>query len=177
MPKAAGELCTVDLYGPLPTGRGGIRYIFVCLDVFAKFVKLCALRAATARVCLQKIAKHYVADVIRAKCILSDNGTQFTSSTWKKQFADFFPVRRPQANPSERFMKDIGKFFKIYFFQNHRKWPELLPKVQEWLNHTMADSAGFCPVELMFNESRPDLFKKFLKKDADQLPPGDSLSD
>jgi hypothetical protein len=111
MPKAAGEFCAVDLYGPLPTGRGGVRYIFVCLDVFTKFVKLYALRAATARVCLQKIAKHYVTDVICPKCILSDNRAQFTSSVWKKQFADFFPVRRPQANPSERLMKDIGTFF------------------------------------------------------------------
>jgi len=80
--------------------------IFVCLDVFTKFVKLCALRAVTARACLQKISKHYVADVICAKCILSDNGTQFTSSVWKKRLADlavevkFSPVRRPPANPS-----------------------------------------------------------------------------
>lgn len=151
--------------------------------MFTEFVKLYALRAATARPCLQKINKHYVADVIRPKCILSDNGTQFTSPVWKKQLADlaievkFCPVRRPQANPSERFFKEIGAFFKICCFQNHRRWPELLPKVEEWLNHTRADSAGFCPVDLMFNESRPDLFKKFLKKDADQLPPDESLSD
>jgi hypothetical protein len=117
------------------------------------------------------------------KCILSDNGTQFTSPVWKKRLAElaievkFCPVKRPQANPSERCMKEIGKFFKIYCFQNHRKWPELLPDVEKWLNHTMADSTGFCPVELMFNESQPDLFKKILKKDADQLPPAESLSD
>jgi hypothetical protein len=48
-------------------------------------------------------------------------------------------VRRPQANPSERFTKKIGKFFKMYCFQNNRKWPESLPKVEEWLNHTMAN--------------------------------------
>ena len=36
---------------------------------------------------------------------------------------------------------------------------------------------GFFPVELMFNELRPDLFKKILKKDADQLPLYESLSD
>jgi len=34
----------------------------------------------------------------------------------------------------------------------------------------MGDSTGVCPVELMFNESRSDLFcKKFLKKIGDQL--------
>ena len=60
IPKAAGELCVVDLYGPLPTGRGGVCYIFVCLGVFTKFMKLYALRAATARECLHKIIKHNV---------------------------------------------------------------------------------------------------------------------
>lgn len=55
MPKDAGERCAVDWYGPLSNERGGIRYILVCLDVFTKFVKLYALRAATARTCLQKM--------------------------------------------------------------------------------------------------------------------------
>jgi hypothetical protein len=102
---------------------------------------------------------------------------------WIKQLVDFAvevkfcPVRRLQADPSGRFIKEVGTFFKICCFQNCRRWPELLPKVEEWLNHTMADSAGFCPVELMFNESCPDLFKTFLKKDANQLPPDESLSD
>jgi hypothetical protein len=40
MPKTAGELCAVDVYEPLSTGRGGVCYILICLDVFTKFVKL-----------------------------------------------------------------------------------------------------------------------------------------
>jgi hypothetical protein len=70
-------------------------------------VKLYAVRAATTRTCLQKITKHYVADVTCPKCILSDNGKQFTSPVWKKQSADlaievkFSPLRRSQANRSE----------------------------------------------------------------------------
>jgi len=55
MPKTAGELCAVDLYGPVPTGRGDVRYIFICFDVFTKFVKLYDFRAATDRTCLQKM--------------------------------------------------------------------------------------------------------------------------
>jgi hypothetical protein len=46
-PRAPGELLSVDLYGPLPVGRGGMRFIFVCLDVFSKHVKLYPIRAAT----------------------------------------------------------------------------------------------------------------------------------
>jgi transposase InsO family protein len=62
---------------------------------------------------------YYVKAVVSPKSILSDNGTQFTSPTWKKQLTElaievrFCPVRRPQANPSERFMKEIRNFLKI----------------------------------------------------------------
>jgi hypothetical protein len=52
MPKTTEEICAVGLYGPLLTGREGVRYIFVCLDVFTVFVKLFALKAATAGGCL-----------------------------------------------------------------------------------------------------------------------------
>jgi hypothetical protein len=42
--------------------------------------------------------------------------------------------------------------------------------IEQWLNTTVANLTGFSPVELMYNESRPDLFQAFLKKEADQLP-------
>jgi hypothetical protein len=34
LPTKPGELLILDLYGPLPTGRGGIKYLLVSLDVF-----------------------------------------------------------------------------------------------------------------------------------------------
>jgi hypothetical protein len=40
LPSKPGELCAVDFYGPLPIGRGGVRLIFVCVEVFSKFVKV-----------------------------------------------------------------------------------------------------------------------------------------
>jgi hypothetical protein len=38
-----GELCSIYLYGPLPTGRRGVRYILVWFEVYSKCVKLCTL--------------------------------------------------------------------------------------------------------------------------------------
>lgn len=140
MSKRPGELCAVDLYGNLPIGRGGVRYILVCFDVFSKFIKLYALKSATTRACLHKIIGHYVSQVISPNCILSDKGTQFASSTWCKKLATlgidvrFSPIRHPQSNPSERCMREIGNFCRIYCHQAHKKWPELLPKMEEWLN-------------------------------------------
>jgi hypothetical protein len=51
VPKKPGDLCALDFYGQLPVGRGGVRYILVCLDVFSKHITLYALRAATTKAC------------------------------------------------------------------------------------------------------------------------------
>ena len=44
------DLVAVDLYGPLPKGRGGVMYIFVMLDTFSKYVKLYSVKRATSHV-------------------------------------------------------------------------------------------------------------------------------
>jgi transposase InsO family protein len=183
LPSEAGVLCATDLYGPLPIGRGGVRYILVILDVFSKYVKLYALKAATAKACVNKMVGHYVANVIKPKRILSDNGIQFASSLWRRKLTElgiepiYVPVRFPEANPAERYMREIGKFCKIYCSQNHRKWPDLLSHIEGWLNGTVSDSTGYTPVELMEGKSRPDLFHKFLTKRAEEVPPNETTAE
>jgi transposase InsO family protein len=148
MPSKPGELCAVDFYGPLPIGRGGVRFIFVCVDVFSKFVRLYPLRSATTKACLNRFSNDYIVNVTQPKCVLSDNGTQFVSRTWKRRLADlnirvmFSPIRHPQPNPSERYMREIGKFCWIDCREAHKKWPELLPHIERWLKGTISDSTG-----------------------------------
>jgi hypothetical protein len=78
LPKTPEDLCALDFYGQLPAGRGGVRYILVCLDVFSKHIKLYALQEATTKACLSKLTTNYFPNVIKPSCILSDHGTQFT---------------------------------------------------------------------------------------------------
>jgi transposase InsO family protein len=85
LPNEPGELMTLDLYGPLPTGSGGVKYLLVCLDVFSKHVSLYPLKTATSRSYLNKLVNHYFPKVILPQIILSDHGSQFTSLTWKKR--------------------------------------------------------------------------------------------
>jgi hypothetical protein len=86
LPTAPGELCAVDLYGKLPTGRGGVKYIFVVVDVFSKYIALYALMSATTRSCLNNITEHYITRVTKPAKILSDNGTQVLLTSVEKWF-------------------------------------------------------------------------------------------
>ena len=77
------ELVTVDCYGPLPRGRGGVEYLFVILDEFSKLVKLYPVIKATSDISLKKILNEHIPECGKPVRVLSDNGTQFTSSKWK----------------------------------------------------------------------------------------------
>jgi hypothetical protein len=61
-------------------------------------------------------------------------------------------------------MREFSKFFRIYCHENHKKWAELLPSIEDWLNKTVASSTGFSPLELMFGYPKPSLFEKLLPK-------------
>lgn len=180
MPSKPGELMSLDLYGALPTGRGGVKYILVCLDLFSKHVKLYPIKSATTRACLNKLT-HYFRQVVQPKSILSDHGTQFTSPSWKKALSNlnisvrYSPIRHPQSNPTERIMRELAKYCRIYCNITQRKWPELIPLIENWLNSSVSGTTGYTPVELMFDEPKPDMFEKIFVKSPDQKPPAESL--
>jgi hypothetical protein len=175
MPTKPGELCAIDLYGPLPAGRGAVRYIFVCYDVFAMYGKLYAMKNATTKSCINRMVNHYFVYVGKPMVVLSDNGTQFQSPLWKKTMTDhnvrvrYSAIRHPQSNPSDRCMKEISKFCRIYCHSNHRKWTELLPHIEYWLNNTTTSATQYTPVELMFAAERLNLLQNYLPK----LPEGE----
>jgi hypothetical protein len=124
---------------------------------------------------LNKLVNHYFLEVSKPKVILSDNGTQFQSPLWKetikKQDVEFrySAIRHALSNPSERCMREISKFCRIYCHLNHRKWAELIPYIENWLNNTVASTTLYTPGELLFGTERNYLFQKYLPK----LPKGE----
>jgi hypothetical protein len=179
LPEGPGELCSIDFYGLLPTGRGGVRYILVCFDVFSKYVKLYPLKAATTKSSLHKLINHYFREVIKPRVILLDNGTQFQSPVWKEMLhkhnvgVRHSAIRHPQSNPSERCMREISKFCRIYCHANHKKWAELVPHIEYWLNNTVASSTQYTPGEILSGASGDNRFRKCLP----QVPTGMTMED
>lgn len=75
IPTCKGEIIGGDFYGPLQASVGGVKYIFVIIDSFTKFVKLCKVRSATMAAALRKL-KLYVNDYGIPKSLYTDNGIQ-----------------------------------------------------------------------------------------------------
>ncbi|OXU16428.1 hypothetical protein TSAR_016671 [Trichomalopsis sarcophagae] len=149
------ELVAVDYFGPLPRSTGGVEYIFVVLDVFSRHVALYALKKATAKATINRM-RAYFEKVGKPERVLSDHGTQFMSGAWRDFLSQervqpiYCSIRHPQANPSERIMLELGKFFRLYCNETHTAWARYLPQINYWLNHTAHSTTKYTPYELHY---------------------------
>lgn len=78
-----GELLSIDIFGPLPTGRAGLEKILVVSDVFTKYVKLFPIKKADSKTCIRAMER-YIKEFSTPTTILSDNGSNFKSEEWFK---------------------------------------------------------------------------------------------
>jgi hypothetical protein len=74
----------------------------------------------------------------------------------------YSPIRHPESNPAERVMKELGKFFKIYCCQTHKKWPEFVSHIQNWLNQSVK-LQGTNPLNYWKEELKGKSSKKSLR--------------
>jgi hypothetical protein len=178
LPKKPGDTCALDLYGQLPVGRGGVRYILVCLDVFSKHITLYSFRAATTKACLNKLTTDYFPHMIKPRCILSDHCAQFTSPVWKKNLSELHVTVRylPISHPDSNLVKHVMREREWKILQNllphdakTKKWPELIHKIEFWLNTTIPGSTGFTSVELMFNPYSANVENMVSQQKADGI--------
>jgi tRNA(Ser,Leu) C12 N-acetylase TAN1 len=107
---------------------------------------------------------------VKPKVILSGKGTQFQfpsrKGTMQKYDVEFqySAIRHQQSNASDRCMREISKFYRIYCHSNHQKWTEMIPHIENWLNNTFASATLYTPVELLFGAERNKLFQKCLPR-------------
>lgn len=147
----------VDLYEPLPLGWNGVRYIFVVLDNFSRFVRLYPIKKATAVSVTNRIVNDYIATYGVPRCIVSDHGRQFSSKVWQSRLSEagvplsMTSVYHSQSNPAERVMKELGRMFRTYCHQEHTEWPRYITYIEWVLNNTVHEATGWTPQELFLS--------------------------
>lgn len=150
------EQLAIDVIGPLPTSRGNVKYILIVLDIFTKFVKLYPLRTANTKNILNKMLNLHFPEYGLPKKIQSDNGTQFKSNQWINKMEElgiqliFNPLYHPKTNMSERPIREVKRCLRTYCHKSHKKWAELVPHINQFLNEIYHETTGFTPNELQF---------------------------
>lgn len=162
------EILSVDLFGPLPRGRGGLTYLFVVRDLFTKYVKLYPIKKANSTAVLNKILLDFIPTIGKPFSILSDHGTQFTSKKWINGMQTagivvrYSSVYHPESNPVERVMRELGRLFRSYCNTRHSNWPGYVSDIENWLNCVENDSTGFSPMELLKGERPIQFLEKII---------------
>jgi hypothetical protein len=72
-------------------------------------------------------------------------------------------------------MKELGRFFRIYCHQKHKQWTSLIPNIEKWINTTVSSTTAYAPVEIIFGQPRPNIFKELIRNPPNKQYPPDSL--
>jgi len=183
--------CTLDLIGPLPMTTAKSRFIVVIVDVATKWLFAEPIKAATAHNLIEVVERHLVLQHGAPKKILTDNGSQMTSSAFKEYAKsrgielNFTPLYFPSANLTERYNRVI-KCTLSMFAKTHRTWDVQLPYVVFALRTAMSEVTGFTPAKLLYGRElrqlfdadtskpiyepfNPDLQSKKLQKDLNEI--------
>ena len=143
IPLRKGDLVSADYFGPLPVSSAGVRYLFVIVDNFTKYVRLFTLRRATTAATLRRIHQ-YCKELGCPRIIITDNGTQFTSRKWLDGLNElniqprFTAIRNPCANLAERINRQLGNLFRIFVCDQHTKWSRYVPIIESCINKTLS---------------------------------------
>ncbi|KFM63797.1 Retrovirus-related Pol polyprotein from transposon 297, partial [Stegodyphus mimosarum] len=167
------EIIGIDLLGPYPRSHvNKARFLLVIVDHFSKWVELIPLKRASAKVVADSFLNKYI---LRYGCparVISDNGPQFVSSTFK-MMCDKLGIKhmkmvpyRPQSNIAERVNKNIVKLIRNYVQKHHSNWDDCVEEFAFALRTAKHETTKKSPAELFLGRKiMTPLDKLFYVKD------------
>jgi transposase InsO family protein len=157
-PEGVWQLVSMDFHGPInPTSQRGNKYIISLTDILSKFVVTKAVRDNTAQTVVRFIKEDIITKFGTPHCILTDNGTHFTSSVTNELFKCvgtthiYSTPYHPQTNGQvERYNSTMDA--KIAALSNLRKtdWDDQLSFVTFNYNTSIHASTKQVPFQMMY---------------------------
>lgn len=165
------EKVFLDICGPFPRsgGRRHYRYIVIIWDHFTKYTKLYPISRASTQVIIKVVVEKYMIDVGTPESIVTDHGTQFKGKKWKNEMRNQgiktykTSIYHPSSNPAERVLREVGRILRTYCHDEHKRWSEVLPEAETFLNLAYHDTLGVTPHQMMFSSPPPREIIKLIK--------------
>ena len=175
----------IDIVGYLPTTNEGNRYLLTIIDGFTRFVTAIPLKSISAVAVARAFVNHWIYIYGPPKYVLSDNGTQFKSNTFRavakllglKQ--QFTTVDHPECNGMierfHRYLKERLKFKALdhgldYYAEDD--WDIHIASICASHNIAVHSSTGYAPFELLFGKRPmlPLLITQLNEEDCENIP-------
>jgi ribonuclease HI len=148
----------LDIVGPLPTAQGNLRFTFITVEYFTKWIEARAVSTITSKTAQKFFWQNIVCRFGVPSELTVDNGKQFDS----QDFRDFcLSIGTKPAFTSVYHLQSNGiierandKIFtaikKRLLDDKKRKWADQLPEVVWALNTTECRATGFTPFCLLY---------------------------
>jgi hypothetical protein len=126
----------VDIVGPLPRGKGGVRFAVVAVDYFTKWTEVEPLANITTTAIQRFLWRNVICRYGVPHAFVTDNGKQFDCEPFRKWCAElrirnyFSSPGQPQTNGQvEATNKTIFKILKKKLGDRKGNWVDDLPEV------------------------------------------------
>jgi len=157
-PEKSFEIVGIDLIEEFPLSPSKNRYLMVVVDYLTKWCELIPMPSKSASITSRCFLESFLCRYGFPKCIVSDQGTNFTSKMFLKML-EYLELKKlwtvpykPSTNGLvERMNSSIKSLIrKVLKGQDEKFWDVTLPYVQWALNSTVSTSSGFSPYQLVF---------------------------
>ena len=171
------QLLVIDFVGPYPRPFDNKKYILTCIDHYTKYGAAYATENADSQTvvrCLEQFCCTYGIP----ETILSDNGRQFTSSTFDI-FCDSFGIKVKHSTSyhsqtqgiCEKFNSTLTKILATYTSTDQNDWTSYLSLAVFAYNTSIQASTKISPHEAMFGVPAKTSFDSLLKKQEENVSP------
>uniref|UniRef100_A0A0C9RUK2 RNA-directed DNA polymerase n=1 Tax=Fopius arisanus TaxID=64838 RepID=A0A0C9RUK2_9HYME len=150
------EVVSIDIVGSMTRSSQGHSYLLVIQDKFTKWLEIQPLRKAVAET-IVKIFKDRI--ILRFGCpkvLISDNGSQFTSTQFTELLRDYgiqhqrTPPYSPQCNPVERTNRVVKTMIGEFIEGSQRSWDRYLPELMFAYNTAKHEATQSAPAFLNY---------------------------
>ena len=149
----------MDIVGPLPRSRSGIRYILVICDYATRYLEAVPLKSIDAEHIAEELVKLF-ARVGVAQEILTDQGSNFTSQLLVEiyRMLHIHPIRTSPYHPQtdglvERFNQTLKAMLRKVAVAEGKDWDKFLPYLLFAYREVPQSSTGFSPFELLYDRT------------------------
>jgi hypothetical protein len=148
----------LDIVGPLPTAQGNLKFTFVAVEYFTKWIEARAVSTITSKTAQKFFWQNIVCRFGVPSELTVDNDKQFDNQDFRDFCFSidtktvFASVYHPQSNGVvERANDKIFTAIKKRLFDDKKgKWADQLPEVVWALNMTKCRATGFTPFRLLY---------------------------
>jgi hypothetical protein len=148
----------LNIVGPLPTTQGNLKFTFVAIEYFTKWIEGRAVSIVTSKMSHKFFWQNIVCQFGVPSELIVDNGKQFDNQHFWEfcnsiiTKAVFSCVYHPQSNGVVERANDkiFGAIKKSLLDDKKGKWADQLPEVIWALNTTKSIATGFTPFRLMY---------------------------